>query len=98
MERHIEHHEAAEAPLEGDEPPAMQAGNARASGASPATGRVIDLSPAGKGNYVARRSRIVEAIWIVIESSVINNKLVPSSALRVALLRLFCAKIGIGCR
>ena len=98
MERHIEHHEAAQAPLEGDEPPAMQAGNARASGASPATGRVIDLSRAGKGNYVARRSRIVEAIWFVIEACVINNKLVPSSALRVALLRLFGAKIGIGCR
>ncbi len=98
MERHIEHHEAAQAPLEGDEPPAMQAGNARASGASPATGRVIDLSRAGKGNYVARRSRIVEAIWFVIEACVINNKLVPSSALRVALLRLFGAKIGTGCR
>ncbi|MGN6229927.1 MAG: putative colanic acid biosynthesis acetyltransferase [Trinickia sp.] len=59
---------------------------------------VIDLSRAGKGNYVAKRSLLVQALWFVIEASLINNKLNPSSALRVTLLRLFGAKIGTGCR
>ncbi len=65
---------------------------------TPATPRVIDLSLAGKGNYVRRVSRLTEAAWFVIEACVINNKLVPFSALRVALLRLFGAKIGPNCR
>ena len=60
--------------------------------------RVIDLSLAGKGNYRARRGALVELIWFVIEACVINNKLLPFSAVRVALLRLFGAKIGSGCR
>ena len=59
---------------------------------------VIDLSRAGKGNYVAKRSLLVQALWFVTEACFINNKLNPSSALRVALLRLFGAKIGTGCR
>lgn len=63
-----------------------------------ATPRVIDLSLAGKGNYVRRVSRLTEAAWFVIEACVINNKLMPFSALRVALLRLFGAKIGPHCR
>jgi putative colanic acid biosynthesis acetyltransferase WcaF len=59
---------------------------------------VIDLSLAGKGNYVRRVSRLTEALWFVVEACLINNKLVPFSALRVALLRLFGAKIGPHCR
>lgn len=62
------------------------------------TGRVVDLSRAGKGNYVAKRGMFIEAVWFVLEACIINNKLVPSSALRVALLRLFGARIGTGCR
>ncbi|PTB21090.1 putative colanic acid biosynthesis acetyltransferase [Trinickia symbiotica] len=62
------------------------------------TGRVVDLSRAGKGNYVARRGVLIEALWFLVEACIINNKLVPSSALRVALLRLFGARIGTGCR
>jgi putative colanic acid biosynthesis acetyltransferase WcaF len=62
------------------------------------TGRVIDLSRAGKGNYVAKRGFLTQAAWFVIEACIINNKLVPSSALRVALMRLFGARIGTGCR
>lgn len=98
MERHIEHREAAQAGLEDGRAPATRAGKAQSSRARTATGRVIDLSRAGKGNYVARRSMLIEAIWFVLEACVINNRLVPSSALRVALLRLFGAKIGTGCR
>ncbi|MGN6086037.1 putative colanic acid biosynthesis acetyltransferase [Trinickia sp.] len=59
---------------------------------------VIDLSRAGKGNFVAKRGPLVQALWFVVEACVINNKLNPSSTLRVALLRLFGAKIGKGCR
>lgn len=59
---------------------------------------VIDLSQAGKGNYVAKRGLPVQVLWFLIEACVINNKLNPSSALRVAALRLFGAKIGKGCR
>jgi putative colanic acid biosynthesis acetyltransferase WcaF len=98
MERHIEHDELAQARLEDDELAATKAGHPRASDAPAGAARIIDLSRAGKGNYVARRSRLVEALWFVLEACLINNKLVPSSALRVALLRLFGAKIGTGCR
>jgi putative colanic acid biosynthesis acetyltransferase WcaF len=59
---------------------------------------VIDLSLAGKGNYARRVSRLTEALWFVVEACVINNRLVPFSALRVALLRGFGAKIGPNCR
>ncbi|MFL9914488.1 putative colanic acid biosynthesis acetyltransferase [Paraburkholderia fungorum] len=61
-------------------------------------GRVIDLSLAGKGNYRAQRGALIELIWFVVEACVINNKLLPLSSVRVALLRLFGAKIGTGCR
>jgi putative colanic acid biosynthesis acetyltransferase WcaF len=61
-------------------------------------GRVIDLSLAGKGNYQARRSVLIELVWFVLEACVINNKLLPLSFVRVGLLRLFGAKIGTGCR
>ena len=60
--------------------------------------RVIDLSLAGKGNYRAGRGALVELIWFVVEACVINNKLLPLSSVRVALLRLFGARIGTGCR
>jgi putative colanic acid biosynthesis acetyltransferase WcaF len=61
-------------------------------------GRVIDLSLAGKGNYRAKRGALIELIWFVVEACVINNKLLPFSAVRVALLRMFGARIGTGCR
>ncbi|QGZ60663.1 DapH/DapD/GlmU-related protein [Paraburkholderia acidisoli] len=60
--------------------------------------RVIDLSLAGKGNYVARRGKLVQAAWYVVETCVLDNRLLPFSGLRAGLLRLFGAKIGRGCR
>jgi putative colanic acid biosynthesis acetyltransferase WcaF len=71
-------------------------GTARFNTAS--SGKVIDLSLAGKGNYVARRGVLTEIVWFVIEALVINNKLMPLSAVRVWLLRRFGARIGSGCR
>ncbi|HTH59787.1 MAG TPA: putative colanic acid biosynthesis acetyltransferase [Paraburkholderia sp.] len=61
-------------------------------------GRVIDLARAGKGNYVAGRGRFVRAAWYVVDACVLGNRLLPFSALRAALLRLFGAKVGRGCR
>jgi putative colanic acid biosynthesis acetyltransferase WcaF len=71
---------------------------ADAAQAAPALCPVVDLSLADKGNYVRRVSRLTEALWFVVEACIINNKLVPFSALRVALLRCFGAKIGPNCR
>jgi putative colanic acid biosynthesis acetyltransferase WcaF len=60
--------------------------------------RVIELARAGKGNYVARRGRLLQAVWYLIETCVLDNRLLPFSTLRAALLRLFGAKVGRGCR
>ena len=60
--------------------------------------RTIDLTLAGKGNYVQARGLLVRAAWFIVETFVINNRLVPISAVRVGLLRLFGAKIGRNCR
>lgn len=58
----------------------------------------IDLSRAGKGNFRKQRSIFVVALWFVIETLVINNRLMPLSLVRAELLRLFGAKIGRNCR
>ncbi|MEM5399437.1 DapH/DapD/GlmU-related protein [Paraburkholderia unamae] len=83
---------AREAPPAGVVPP-HAANDARA-----AEIRVIDLSRAGKGNFVARRGKFVQAAWYLVEACVLDNRLLPLSALRVGLLRLFGAKVGQGCR
>ena len=60
--------------------------------------RTIELACAGRGNFIQRRGKLVQILWFVLEGSVINNRLMPSSAIRVGLLRLFGARIGSGCR
>jgi putative colanic acid biosynthesis acetyltransferase WcaF len=60
--------------------------------------KCIDLSLAGKGNFEAKRGLFTVALWFVIETLVIKNRLMPLSRIRVALLRLFGAQIGRGCR
>ena len=88
----------ADDPQIGRMPDAPDAPDAPAVSGTRENGRVIDLSLAGKGNYRAKRSALIELIWFVVEACVINNKLLPLSFIRVALLRLFGAKIGTGCR
>jgi putative colanic acid biosynthesis acetyltransferase WcaF len=68
------------------------------SGSADSGGKVIDLSLAGKGNYVARRGLVTEMAWFFLEAAIINNKLMPVSPVRVWLLRRFGARIGRGCR
>ncbi|BAN23913.1 DapH/DapD/GlmU-related protein [Caballeronia insecticola] len=63
-----------------------------------ASGKVIDLSQAGPGNYEAKRGFFIELVWFFIEACFINNKLIPVSFVRVALLRAFGARIGANCR
>jgi putative colanic acid biosynthesis acetyltransferase WcaF len=77
---------------------AAPTGEAPQSTREPRRPRVIELARAGKGNYVARRGRLVQAVWYLIETCVLDNRLLPFSALRAALLRLFGAKVGRGCR
>src|SRR5260370_30447690 len=76
----------------------IETGRMSEAAAPRVTGRVIDLGLAGKGNYVARRGALIELAWFLVEACVINNKLLPLSSVRVALLRLFGAKIGAHCR
>jgi putative colanic acid biosynthesis acetyltransferase WcaF len=55
---------------------------------------VIDLTRAGNGNFVQARGMLVQIAWFFVEACVINNRLMPVSWVRVALLRLFGAKVG----
>jgi putative colanic acid biosynthesis acetyltransferase WcaF len=66
--------------------------------ANPEPAKVIDLSRAGPGNFRHRRGKFVRALWYLIDAVIINNHLMPISAARAGLLRLFGAKIGRNCR
>ena len=56
--------------------------------------KTIDLSKSGPGQFRRTRSRLFELIWMIFEVIFVSNPLQISSALRVAVLRLFGAKIG----
>jgi len=60
--------------------------------------KVIDLTLAGKGNFVSTRGWLTQVIWFGIEACIIDNGLIPFSGIRVGLLRAFGAKIGKNCR
>ncbi len=59
--------------------------------------KVIDLSKAGPGKFVRTRPKSIEALWMLSEILVLDNRLNVFSGIRVALLRLFGAKIGANC-
>jgi putative colanic acid biosynthesis acetyltransferase WcaF len=59
---------------------------------------VIKLACAGRGNFVSGRGKATQFAWHIIETCLINNRLLTVSAVRVGLLRLFGAKIGRNCR
>jgi len=54
----------------------------------------IDLSRAGKGNFRREWPLWYEFLWMVAEAIFVKNPLQVSARLRVAVLRLFGAKIG----
>lgn len=60
--------------------------------------KIIDLSRAGKGNFVHARGKAIQVAWLLVEAAIIDNRLMPISRVREALLRLFGAKIGRNCR
>jgi putative colanic acid biosynthesis acetyltransferase WcaF len=54
----------------------------------------VDLRRAGPGNFKRTRSRLVEAVWIMVEFFLVSNPLQVSSRIRISMLRLFGARIG----
>jgi len=57
--------------------------DANVSQAGCGAGKVIDLSLAGQGNFVAKRGLLIETAWFLIEAALINNKFNPLSVLRI---------------
>ncbi|MFT4102053.1 MAG: putative colanic acid biosynthesis acetyltransferase [Burkholderiaceae bacterium] len=58
----------------------------------------IHLSKAMREIFVRGRSKLVEGLWFLVEWAVVNNSLMPVSAVRLFALRLFGARIGTDCR
>ena len=57
--------------------------------------RVIDLSKAKPGNF-RTKSKWIEGIWMLVEFLFVTNPLQISSKIRIAVLRLFGARIDEG--
>jgi putative colanic acid biosynthesis acetyltransferase WcaF len=57
---------------------------------------VIDLRLAGNADGVRGRSRLIQGLWLLTETLVVSNPLVPSSQVRAFALRLFGARVGQG--
>jgi putative colanic acid biosynthesis acetyltransferase WcaF len=60
------------------------------------TDQRVDLSRFDNSAYKARVPFLKSALWFFLGSPLLTCSLLPSSAIRVALLRLFGAKIGTG--
>jgi putative colanic acid biosynthesis acetyltransferase WcaF len=55
----------------------------------------IDLSTPDSTDLVRGRSRMVEALWLLIGAPVVSSRVMVSARVRSAILRLFGAKIGL---
>jgi putative colanic acid biosynthesis acetyltransferase WcaF len=60
----------------------------------PLLDRPIRLAKAGKGNFKRSRSRLIEALWMIVEFFLVSNPLQVSSRVRASALRFFGARIG----
>lgn len=60
----------------------------------PLLDKPIRLAKAGKGNFKRTRSRLIEALWMIVEFFLVSNPLQVSSRVRASALRLFGARIG----
>jgi putative colanic acid biosynthesis acetyltransferase WcaF len=59
---------------------------------------VVNLVNAASGALVGRPSKLIEALWMVVETTVLMNRLLPFTGVRVFVLRLFGATVGRNCR
>jgi putative colanic acid biosynthesis acetyltransferase WcaF len=56
----------------------------------------VDLSKFDNSWYNPGRSRAVQALWFLVGSPLLRCSLIPSSAFRVQMLRIFGASVGRG--
>lgn len=58
----------------------------------------LRLDEATRGNFARTWPWVLEALWMMVEVLVLRNPLVPGSWPRVAILRVFGARVGAGVR
>jgi putative colanic acid biosynthesis acetyltransferase WcaF len=56
----------------------------------------VDLRTSDNSGYTVGRSKLTWALWYFLGAPIVKSYFLPSSSLKIALLRLFGAKIGIG--
>jgi putative colanic acid biosynthesis acetyltransferase WcaF len=61
-----------------------------------AIAQAVDLSHPDNSDYQVGRSRLYWALWHFVGSPIVRSNLLPISRLKVAVLRLFGARIGRG--